>query len=111
MTTLAPQLALILTGLSIVNIIYTWWRTRDQNSAAAKAAIEDRFKDGSTRMDRHEVRLNSIEQTLRTLPEKDDMHLLQLELTRVLGEMKEMRAIMVRLEATVTRQEDHLLKS
>ncbi|SNS87021.1 Protein of unknown function [[Luteovulum] sphaeroides subsp. megalophilum] len=106
---LGPTLALVLTALSIINILYTWWRTRDQN-------VESRFKAGSERMDRLDARLASVEQTLRAQPTKEDMHALHLALRDMQGEMKAMAAaaegtnkIMSRLEAIVARHEDHLL--
>ena len=106
---LGPALALVLAALNIINILYTWWRTRDQN-------VEDRFKAGSQRMDRLDSRLASVEQTLRAQPTKEDMHALHLALRDMQGEMKAMAAaaegtnkIMSRLEAIVGRHEDHLL--
>ncbi|MBO4168888.1 DUF2730 family protein [Cereibacter azotoformans] len=106
---LGPLLALVLTALSILNILYTWWRTRDQN-------VESRFKAGSERMDRLDSRLASVEQTLRAQPTKEDMHALHLAMRDMQGEFKAMSAtmegnnkIMSRLEAIVARHEDHLL--
>lgn len=106
---LGPALALVLAALNIVNILYTWWRTRDQN-------VESRFKAGSERMDRLDARLASVEQALRALPTKEDMHALHIALRDLSGEMKVMSAtmegnakIMSRLEAIVARHEDHLL--
>jgi hypothetical protein len=50
------------------------------------------------------------------MPAKDDMHQLQISLTSMAGDMRELRAVirgnndvMVRLETIVTRHEDHLL--
>ncbi|MDQ1847684.1 DUF2730 family protein [Gemmobacter fulvus] len=106
---LGPALALTLAALNIVNILYTWWRTRDQN-------VETRFRAGSERMDRLDTRLASVEQTLRAQPSKDDLHQLQLALKEVQGELKTMTAIMEgnnkimeRLEGIVARHENHLL--
>ena len=83
--TIAPYLALVLTALSISNIIWTWLRTRDQGNAAEKAAVAQRITDIGSRVDRHENRIQSVEQTLRTLPAKDDMHELQLAMERLRG--------------------------
>lgn len=78
--------------------------------------VDERFKTGSDRMDRHERRISVIEQTVQSMPGKDEMHGLQLELVKQTGAMNEMRAvmegnakIMARLETIVSRHEDHLL--
>jgi hypothetical protein len=106
---LGPALALVLAALNIINIVYTWWRTRDQN-------VETRFKAGSERMDRHDQRLASVEQALRSAPTKDDVHALQLSLEATRGDIRTMTAVMEgnnqimgRLETIVARHEDHLL--
>lgn len=106
---LGPALAITLAALNIVNILYTWWRTRDQN-------VETRFRAGSERMDRLDGRLASVEQTLRAQPTKEDMHQLHLAMKEMQGEMKTMAAvmegnnkIMSRLEDIVARHENHLL--
>jgi Protein of unknown function (DUF2730) len=95
--------------LTVVAMIYAWWRTRDQNT-------DGRFKAGSERMDRHEARLNSMEQTMRGLPQKEDMHQLQLSVERMSGKLDTMSAVidgnnkvMERLEDVVERQENYLL--
>lgn len=102
---------------AVATMVYTWWKTRDQNTNARFLAVDERFKLGSERMDRHDTRLNSIEQTLRDLPVKADMHALQLSMSEMRGEMKVMatamsgsNSLMERLEAVVSRHEDHLLK-
>ncbi len=94
--------------LTLIAMIYAWWRTRDQNT-------DGRFKAGSERMDRHEARLNSIEQTMRGLPQKEDMHLLQLTVEKMNGKLDTMSAVidgnskvMVRLENAVDRQDGYL---
>lgn len=104
--------------LTAGTLIYTWWRTRDRNVDQRFVAVDDRFKLGSDRMDRHEARLNSVEQTLRTLPAKDDLHELQLSIEGLKGELKTMAAVMEgnnkimgRLENIVARHEDHLLET
>ncbi len=108
-TSIGPLLAMVLAALNILNIIYTWWRTRDQN-------VETRFRAGSDRMDRLDGRMASVEQTLRALPGKDDLHELQMSIERLNGDLKTMAAVMEgnnkimgRLETIVGRHEDHLL--
>lgn len=105
-----PMLAPVLAGLSIINIVYTWWRTRDQN-------VESRFRAGSERMDRIDGRLASVEQTLRNLPAKDDLHRVELALGDVRGEMREIRASIAastehgkRQDLVLSRLENYLLE-
>lgn len=71
----------------------------------------------ATRLDAHELRLGAIDQALRTIPAKEELHELELAMTRLQGEMKTMSEamrgqaeIMKRVEALVGRHEDHLLK-
>ena len=102
--------------LTVSTLLYTWWRTRDQNTNARFLSVDDKFKAGSERMDRHDARLASIEQTLRGMPQKDDLHALQLSIERLNGKIDTMAAVMdgnnnvlTRLEGVVARQEEHLL--
>lgn len=102
--------------LTIGTLVYTWWRTRDRNVEDRFKGVDERFKLGSERMDRHDARLASMEQTLRGLPAKQDMHDLQISITELKGDLKTMSAIidgrnrlMERLETIVERHEDHLL--
>ena len=97
-------------ALSITAMVYAFFASRRKD-------VDDRFRNGSKRMDRHENRIAAIEQTVQTMPGKDDMHSLQLELVKQTGSLNEMRAvmegnakIMARLEAIVSRHEDHLLE-
>jgi hypothetical protein len=96
-------------ALSFSAIIWTFFATRQKDT-------DKRFKEGSDRMDRHENRILSLEQTVKVMPGKDDLHAVQLELTRMSGTMETMSAIMEgnqkimsRLETIVSRHEDHLL--
>ncbi len=107
---LGPALALTLAALNIVNIIYTWWRTRDQN-------VESRFRAGSDRMDRIDNRLASVETTLRGAATKEDMHQVQLGLSALSGELREIRAMHAasaehgkRQDIVLTRVEQFLLE-
>ena len=97
-------------GLSILAMVYAFFVNRRKD-------VDERFREGSKRMDRHESRISSIEQTVQAMPGKDDMHALQLELVKLTGSLNEMRAvmegntqIMERLENIVSRHEDHLLE-
>ncbi|RJE87123.1 DUF2730 family protein [Paracoccus onubensis] len=96
--------------VTVVLAFIGWFRMRH-------AAIDKRIDDCNDRLDRQEVRLGSVQQTLQTMPGKDEMHGLSMSISEMRGEMREMRAvmegnnrIMERLETIVTRHEDHLLK-
>ncbi|SEK33767.1 Protein of unknown function [Roseovarius azorensis] len=104
----------------ILAALYTFIATRrkdlDARLDARDASVNSKLEDGDDRMDRHENRIARIEQTISSMPGKDDMHALQLELVKQTGAMNEMRAvmegnakIMARLEIIVSRHEDHLL--
>lgn len=109
--------------LSALNAGFVWWRTRDKKLDERFAAVwarfekgDERLKAGSDRMDRFDLRIGGLEQALKSLPGKDDLHVLQLELVRQTGSLNEMNAfmaghakIMERLEIIVSRHEDHLL--
>jgi len=95
--------------LPIAAMIYTFLATRQKDTDA-------RFKAGSDRMDRLQARLDRHEQTISTMPSREDIHKLELHMSTINGTMSRMeavmegnQAIMSRLEIIVTRHEDHLL--
>ena len=62
-------------------------------------------------------RLSSVEQAQKQMPSKDDVHRIALTIAEMQGDVRAMRvevegnmAIMERLEAVVSRHENHLLK-
>lgn len=62
-------------------------------------------------------RLSAVEQAQRALPSKEDLHAISLGMSEMRGDVKAMRAemegntaIVERLEAVVSRHENHLLK-
>lgn len=64
----------------------------------------------------HGARIASIEQTVVSLPAKDDLHKLRIELTAFHGELREIRVLQTstadlvrRQEAITTRVEQYLL--
>lgn len=76
-----------------------------------------KLDDHTSRLDRMDQRIASVEQTLRGMPGKDDIHGVQLALTEMRGDLKNMQTsmsgnmeIMRRLETIVIRHEDHLLE-
>ena len=75
-----------------------------------------KLDEHSARLDGHELRISGIEQTQRALPTANDMHELELAMERLKGELKTNSAVMAghsaimeRLEAIVSRHENHLL--
>jgi len=89
-------------------MLFTWFRTRSSD-------VEDRFRAGSKRMDALELRAQATELAMANMPDKDDMHSLQLMLSEMGGEMKAIRATMrsvaesqSRLEIITTRHEDYM---
>lgn len=114
---LGPALALVLAALNIINIVYTWWRTRDQN-------VESRFRQGSERMDRTDTRINdlgsrvsAVEQAMMNLPTREDLHNLSLGLAELRGDFREIRTSLAatadslgRNAAVTTRLEQYLLE-
>ncbi|MCW8843357.1 MAG: DUF2730 domain-containing protein [Rhodobacteraceae bacterium] len=103
--------------LSVGTIIFTIFKTRARALDDRFDVLNERLKDGSKRMDRHDGRLGAIEQTVQSLPAQSDMHNLQLRLAEMSGDLKAINAsmegngkIMERLETIVSRHEDHLLE-
>ncbi|ALF02068.1 MULTISPECIES: DUF2730 family protein [Salipiger] len=96
--------------IAVASMVFTFFATRSK-------ATDERFKTGSDRMDRHELRLQTLEQTVQGLPGRDDIHGIEIHVERLAGEMTRVAAVMEaqtklmeRLERVVTRHEDHLLK-
>lgn len=78
--------------------------------------VEERFKDGSKRMDRHDLRLVALEERITTLPSKDDVHGIELKMTEVTGTLHALHTIMEsnakamdRIEAAVIRHEEQFI--
>lgn len=97
--------------MSVAVMVFTWFRTRRQD-------VDERFKAGSDRMRALEGRTAALEQTVDSMPGKDELHRIELHMERMTGEMKAMSAsqrgtndILRRLESIVSRHEDHLLEN
>lgn len=96
--------------LSVAAIVIAFFRTR-------QSKVDERFKKGSDVMDRHELRLSAVEQTVRAMPGREDIHKIELGMSEMRGLLSRMEAvmegnsqIMSRLEAIVSRHENHLLE-
>jgi hypothetical protein len=90
--------------------VYTFYATRSTK-------VDQRFKEGSDRMNGLEKRIASTEQIVSSLPTTSDFHRLELRLTEIGGELKTMRAerialtdTLARMEIVLLRHEDHLLE-
>lgn len=104
--TLSPIIAWVGALSLLLNFGLTLWSLLASGARQNKAKIEEH----DARLGRHDVRLGGVEQALRSLPAKDDMHGLQLALSEVKGELRETRAIMARMEDIISRHEQHLLE-
>ena len=84
--------------------------------ASGSRANTKRIDDHAAKLDDHKSRIGSLEQSHQFAPTKGDIQKIVLAMEGVKGDVKVMRAemsgniaIMVRLEAIVSRHEDHLL--
>lgn len=85
---------------------------------AGRRAVEGRLAALGGRADGQEARIAAVEQAMGALPGQDHIHAVQLSLADMRGELREIRAlmqgngaVMQRLEAIVTRHEEHLLEA
>jgi hypothetical protein len=96
-------------AMSLGAVVYSFLVNRRKD-------VDARFHDGTQRMNRLDKRLSEVEHTVKTLPAKDDMYNVQLELVKLNGAIDKMGAVMegnakvmTRVETIVSRHEDHLL--
>ena len=112
--------AAIAAFLGSAGTIWAFLSRGSKRNAERIMALDDRLDaalaDIGARANQHESRISRIEQTIAALPAKEDMHALQLELARMSGHLGVINAtmegnakVMSRLEAIVSRHEDHLL--
>ncbi|HAW49178.1 MAG TPA: DUF2730 domain-containing protein [Roseovarius sp.] len=94
--------------LPLIVALYTFVATRRKD-------LDQKLENGDKRMDRHEARIARLEQTVQSMPGKDENHRLEMLLADMAGDMKAMRASMdgmqkslERTEDIVGRHEDHL---
>jgi Protein of unknown function (DUF2730) len=67
-----------------------------------------RLDDHTGRMDRHEARLQSLEQEMRAMPTKEDMHKVQLSLGRLEGQFAVMNERLAPVKAISERMQELL---
>jgi len=94
--------------LSLMAWVYAFIATRRKD-------LDRKLEEGRARMDRHAARLDRLDQTVQTMPGKDETHRLHVLMVEMAGDMKAMRASMdgmhlsmARTEEIVGRHEDHL---
>ena len=68
-----------------------------------------RLDDHAGRMNRHEARLQSLEQEVRSMPSKDDMHNLQESLTRMEGQFAVLNERLAPVKAIAERMQELML--
>lgn len=114
--------------ISVITFIFAYVRTRRQalddrfekfeiKNENKLTAIDSRLQEGSRRMDRHDLRVHELQQIVAQLPAKDDLHVLQIKLTEIVGEMKAINAkiegnaeTMERIEKMVIRHDKHIVE-
>lgn len=95
-------------ALPVFSIIYTIIATRRKD-------LEARLHAGSERIDGLELRIQSVEQTVRDMPGRSDLHQVAIAMAEMGGDMKAMQATLMamadsvkRTEGIVSRHEDYL---
>lgn len=84
--------------VSIATLAFAWYRTR-------RSAVDELFRSGRKRMEEQERRIQSLEQSVKEAPGREDFHAIQLTLAEMGGDMKAMRANMKAVADSVARQE------
>lgn len=84
--------------VTVVLAIVGWVHSRQKRNDDATAAI-------TARIDRHEARIVTVEQTVTGLPGKDDIHALHLSLEGFRGDLREVRAAQSAMTESVQRNE------
>lgn len=100
--------------LTFTNLGVVLWNIFSGPSKRNAAKLEEHGRA----IDGHGQRLSVMERVQKDMPSRDDIHRMALTMTEVKGDIKAMRvevegnmAIMERLEAIVSRHENHLLKA
>lgn len=96
--------------VTVALAVIGWFQMRGKDVDRRIGACDDR-------LDRHDQRIMAAEQTLKSMPGKDDIHSLSISMAQMQGDIRAMgasvegqRQILTRLENVVSRQEDHLLR-
>jgi hypothetical protein len=112
MLDLKEALLYLTAATAMISLITTVWTLVTSGARRNALTIEAHAR----RLEAIEGRLQSVEQSVRGMPGKDDIHAVQIALSEMRGELRAVhvtingtREIMGRLEAVVTRHEEHLL--
>ncbi len=85
-------------GLTIWNLV-----------ASGSRENSKRIESHAARLTALDHRITGVEQAQRTAPVKDDLHQLHLSMSNMGGDVREMKAIMARMEVVLNRHEEHML--
>lgn len=102
--------------ISLFAMGFAWFKGRRKDLDEKFHGVAAELKDGSDRMTDLERRIARAEQSLETIPGKDELHRVELAIRDMAGDIKAMTAsqrsandMLRRLDTVVTRHEDHLL--
>ncbi|MCU9850364.1 DUF2730 domain-containing protein [Defluviimonas sp. WL0024] len=109
---ISPVIVWVVALSQLLTFGLTVWNLMASGSRANTREIEK----NRARLDGHEARLSSVEQTLSGMPGREDVHKMQVAIAEMGGYLREMRAemrgsseIIKRIEIAVDRHENHLL--
>ena len=102
----------IATGLiSVLAVVVAFFATR-------RKEINERLSAGSKRMDGFDLTIQAMQTQIQNMPGKDDQHRVELAISRMSGDLKEVRAqlgangeLMTRVMTVLERQESYLLEN
>lgn len=102
-TQIVPWLSATALIISIGGTVYAVLTARSKGNEA-------RIGDVEKRLDGHRERIQSLEQELKHLPAKDEVHALQLSMTTIDGKVSTLTTSHDALLKSIRRIEDFLLK-
>ncbi len=99
---LKEYLALIALLISLGGNLYMWLTSRSRGN-------EKHLKETDTKLADHEARISNLEGELQHLPTKEGQHRLELSMTEMIGDMKQLAEAMNGTKNTVARMESVML--
>jgi hypothetical protein len=95
--------------ISLVTIVVVFFKTQRKD-------FDDAITEQAKRTDAQDIRIQTLEHTIASMPEKDDMHRMELAMEKMAGKldvvathMSGQKDVMKRVEIAVSRHEEHLL--